>query len=347
MNIKWKDVCLTETATVKDSMQLLSDFGTRIVMIVDSNMLLLGTITDGDIRRGILRGLTFDAPVSEIMHKTPSVITEDMSSVQIRALFKEKNIIAAPIINADNQVIGLEDIASSQENERDDISVLIMAGGFGKRLGDLTKDVPKPMLPLGNKPILEHIIDSFVKQRFSNFFISTHYKSQAIKEYFGDGSEKGIAIQYLEEDHPLGTAGCLYFLKNKVKDLFIVINGDLQVDFDFDFLIDFHRKNKSLATMCVRQSKLHVPYGVVETDRMEVKKIIEKPLYTHNVNAGIYCFSKEVLSFITELEHIDMPELLQRIIDQNHKVLAFPLHEYWVDMGTFDTLNKARAEHIK
>lgn len=345
MNANWKKICLTPNDSLKKAMQVLSDFGDRIALVVDKNMCLCGTVTDGDIRRGLLNGFNLDDLISQIMNKNPITVTPSMTSQEIQHILCEKNIFAVPIVDDCKNILGLEFISGLNKIKDSYVPVLIMAGGFGKRLGSLTQDMPKPMLTIGRKPILEHIIDNFTQQGLKKFFISTHYKSDTIKNYFNDGKEKGIEIEYLEEDIPLGTAGGLFFLKKKVENTFIVINGDLLVGFNFNHLIEFHENHHALVTMCVRQSDYEVPYGVVQMEKMEVKKIIEKPRYVQHVNAGIYCFSHKVLEYVKDKEPLDMPDLLHKIIQDRQKVLAFPLHEHWIDIGSLKSLNQAQEEH--
>ncbi len=343
----WNRITLSSRATIREAMQTLTDAGLRIVLIVDKEDCLIGTVTDGDIRRGLLKGGHLEETIAQIMNKDPVFVPPGLSKSEMHSILLSSGVLALPIVDDHKHILGLEILSEVHKDEKLDVPVLIMAGGFGKRLGDLTKNLPKPMLPLGSKPILEHIVDNFIYHGFKNFFISTHYKAEEIKKFFKDGKDKGVEIEYLDEDTPLGTAGCLYFLKEKVSDIFIVINGDLFVDFDFNLLIDFHRKNNAVVTMCVRKSNFHVPYGVVEIEKMQVKNIIEKPHYSHDVSAGIYCFSSDALKYLTKIQPIDMPDLFQEIIQKNQKVLAFPLHEYWMDIGNSDNLTKVRQEYSK
>ncbi len=341
----WNHITLSSSATIRNAMQTLNDTGLRIVLIIDSDGCLIGTVTDGDIRRGLLRGGSLEETVEQIMNKEPVFVPSGLSKSEMYGVLLSSGVLALPIIDDHKHILGLEVLSEYKKVKKVDVPVLIMAGGFGKRLGNLTKDLPKPMLPLGSKPILEHIVDNFIYHGFNKFFISTHYKPEEIQNFFRDGTEKGVEIEYLHEEVPLGTAGCLYFIKEKVSDILIVINGDLFVDFDFNHLIDFHRRNNALVTMCVRKNDFHVPYGVVEIEKMQVKNIVEKPRYSHDVSAGIYCLSGDALKYLEKLKLIDMPDLIQEIIQKNQKIFAFPLHEYWVDIGTPDHLTKIRQEY--
>ncbi len=342
----WQDITVKKTAILKEAMNILNTFASRIVLVSEENDRLIGTITDGDIRRGLLRGLTLTSNVAEVMNCSPLVATLDQTQDSIQNLLQQHSILAIPIVDETKKIIGLETINSINATKNMDVDVVLMAGGFGKRLQPLTEHTPKPMLPLGTKPILEHIIEDFVAQGFKNFYISTYYKSDIIKDYFKDGQTFGANIQYIEEDEPLGTAGVLYLLKDKIKSSFIVMNADLLVKVNFKNLIEFHENHHTLATMCVRLSSHQVPYGVVELEDLVVKSISEKPNYSYFISAGIYCFNKQVFNYINKKEYLDMPTLFQTIINEQNNVHAFPIHEYWIDIGRVDHLNRAREDYL-
>lgn len=343
----WKQVFLNNKANLKDAMKILNDFASRIVIIVEeSNNNLVGTITDGDIRRGLLRGLTLEASVVEVMNTSPVTASFSMNSDTIHNILRQEGILAIPIVDNNKKVVGLETIDSLDINSNSDVSVVLMAGGFGKRLYPLTNNLPKPMLTVGIKPILENIIENFVSQGFRNFYISTFYKSEIIKNHFKDGRHLAANIQYINEEEPLGTAGALWFLKDKIKTPFIVMNGDLLVKINFKHLIDFHLNYNALATMCVRESTYQVPYGVVTMDDVNILKIQEKPTYSYFINAGIYCLNNIVFDFFNKNQYINMPTLFQEIINAGKTVCAFPIHEYWVDIGSMDDYQKATLGYV-
>ncbi len=342
----WKNICINKDATLKEAMQNLNEFALRITLVVNDKYHLIGTVTDGDIRRGLLRGLVLEAKVSEVMNTQPLVTSIERSPELIQVILNHNSLLAIPIVNSENIVVGLETIESLDEKHNGaNFDVVIMAGGFGKRLHPLTATIPKPMLQLGTKPILGHIIEDFISQGFKKFYISTHYKSEVIKDHFKNGQQLGVNIEYIEEDEPMGTAGVLYFLKDKLRSPFIIMNGDLLVKINFRSLIDFHKNHNALATMCIRQSSYKIPYGVVELEDMNIKTIAEKPLYSYFINAGIYCVNNKIFEFIYKKEYLDMPTLFQKIINSGNLVCAFPVCEYWVDIGCMEEYQKAEIDN--
>lgn len=343
----WKKAVLGADATLKDAMHSLNKQIGRIVLILQNDGRLLGTITDGDIRRGLLRGLTLDDGVSEVMNHSPLVAFPAQTKESMHTILRQHSILAIPIIDNERRVVGLETIDSVEEKSHNNMDIVLMAGGFGKRLLPLTEHTPKPMLPLeGSKPMLQGIIEEFVRQGFCNIYISTHYKPDVIKNYFKDGQEFGCTINYTHEVEPLGTAGALSFLKDKIKKSFIVMNADLSVKINYMNLIDFHQTNGALATMCVRRADYQVPYGVVELEGLHIKKIQEKPCYTHFINAGIYCFSNNIFDYIGYDQYLDMPALFQKVIEDGQCVTAFPIHECWVDIGIIDQYKRILNSRI-
>lgn len=338
--IEWKNIALTKESTLRDAMNVLNKWALRIVLIVDSNDRLEGIITDGDIRRGLLNGLSLDESVDTIMNRHPLVAFPEVNSDYIRNLMMNKNILAIPIVDVNGCIVGLETIDTVSTCDRHTVDVVLIAGGFGKRLYPLTENCPKPLLNLGNKPILECIVQDFVEQGFTRFFISTHYKSNQIKEYFGDGSQFGCDIFYIDEEKPLGTAGCLGLLPDGVSDDFIVMNADIVSKINFQNLLNFHREQNRMATMCIREVRHQSPYGVVNLEYPHVSGLQEKPEYTHFINAGIYVLKKALLQMVKKGEHIDMTTLLSKLIEKGKNVVAFPVHEYWLDIGRIDDYEK-------
>jgi NDP-sugar pyrophosphorylase family protein len=222
-----------------------------------------------------------------------------------------------------------------------------MAGGLGTRLRPLTDDIPKPLLKVGNKPILETIIRNFAEHGFVNITISLNYKGDMIKDYFGDGSDFGVNIDYVEENKRLGTAGALSLLKENPHEPFFVMNGDLLTDVNFSHLLDFHSFGNSTATMCVREYEYQVPYGVIQTKDSDITSIVEKPIQKFFVNAGIYVLSPSVFNDIPENEFFDMPTLFNILIEKQKKVSSFPIHEYWLDIGRMSDFEQAQSEYFR
>lgn len=273
-----ENIVLSKEDTILKALELLDLYALRIVLVVDENNQLLGSVTDGDIRRGLLKGQDLHASVESIMHTTPYSIDEgSLTDRQIFEIMREKRYLALPIIKNGQlvNIITLDDLIRTKRKEN---PVFIMAGGFGTRLRPLTDKCPKPMLPIGGKPLLETIILSLKEQGFYKFYISTHYLPEIIKNHFGNGENFDIQIQYVHENEPLGTGGALSLLPRQEVDLpFIMINGDVLTNINFIKLIDFHVSQNAVATMCVREFQYQIPYGVVNSEKNNIQSMTEKP----------------------------------------------------------------------
>lgn len=317
----------------------------RIALVVDEKETLLGTLTDGDVRRSLMRNGNLYALAQTAMNVNPITVSNSVSSIELDALIQEKNILAVPIVNDDNHLIGLHTLQSLQKEHLRQNPVFIMAGGFGSRLKPLTDNCPKPMLKVGGKPILETILATFLKAGFRNFYFSTHYLPEVIKEYFGDGSSFGCSIKYIHEGKPMGTGGALGLLPRDLPDLpIIMINGDILTKVNLTELLEDHKDKKCLATMCVTQYQYQVPYGVIKELDGNVVGVDEKPVHSFFVNAGIYVFETELLNLIERNIKIDMPTLLLKRVDEGDKVNLFPIHEYWLDIGQVKEFEKAQKD---
>ena len=340
----WKKVLLKPDDTMEYAIKVLHEGGCRIALVSDENYRLLGTITDGDIRRAIMKKSTMKSPVSLIMNSNPLTINNKVKNEDILSLMTDKGLLHMPILNKDGTLCRLETLQHLIEKKIYDNPVFLMAGGFGTRLHPLTKETPKPLLKIGSKPILEMIIEQFISYGFHNFYISTHFKSEQIRNYFKNGEIHNITIQYLHEDKPLGTAGSLGLLPDNLPDLpIIVMNGDLLTKVDFINLLDFHYDHDSEATMCVREYAFQVPYGVVQIDNYNIKEIKEKPVHKFFVNAGIYVLNKTLINKLDGKSYLDMTDLLDKELI-NEKVNAFPIHEYWLDIGKIEEYERANRE---
>lgn len=344
----WKKTSLPSDATIKEAMLLLDRYGKRVVLVVNGQEQLLGTVTDGDIRRAFLSGLNFEASLAEIMNSDPVTACHLDAKQTIHHLMYQKGIMAIPVLDQDRKIVRLETIDDTQTRFHAPTDVVLMAGGFGKRLHPLTQDIPKPMLPLGKKPILENIIEEFVGQGFNNFYISLHYKSNIIQDYFGDGQNFSANIHYVEESTPLGTAGALQYLRKKLTSPFILMNADLLVKIPFEELLQFHLSKKSICTMCVKEYTHQVPFGVVDITNERISGLLEKPAYQYFINAGIYCLDEQIFNFIEDGHYMDMPQVLKKAIAAGHQVSAFPImYEYWTDIGSIGDYEKAQRELVR
>jgi len=321
----------------------LLDKSPRIVLVVDDEQRLMGTITDGDVRRGLIRHLNMDTPVSEFMEKSPKVGDVMDGRDRLLEIMRTFGLLQIPLLNADGIVSGIETIDSVVEKNRYDNPVFLMAGGFGKRLHPLTKTTPKPLLKVGSKPILQTILERFISAGFYKFYISTHYKAELLREHFGNGCDWDVDIEYVHEEKPLGTAGSLGLLPKKLPELpLVMMNGDLLTRINFESLLKYHVESEGLATMCVREYDFQVPYGVVTANKYAVNQIVEKPVHKFFVNAGIYVIDPILYRSVSRGSYLDMPDLLQDEIDKGKKINMFPIHEYWLDIGRMEDYQYAQ-----
>ena len=294
----WRDVLVSESMKLDAAIKLLGETARRILIVVRKGNILQGTITDGDIRRAILKRSELSQAVSEVMNDEPVTAFDSEPDELIIQRLRKNDLLHIPIISKEREVVGLRTIQQLFEKEQIANSVVLMAGGFGSRLQPLTLDRPKPLLKVGDRPILETIMDQFVGMGFINFFISTHYKSDQIKKHFGSGERWGIKIHYIEEPEPLGTAGVLTLLPDDLPDIpIIVMNGDVLSNVDFLNMLQFHYSTKSDCTIAVKEMQRRLPYGVVETKDSQVTRIVEKPMHSHFINAGIYVYPRSLKTF--------------------------------------------------
>ncbi|SNX72886.1 CBS domain protein [Bacillus oleivorans] len=336
---------MTPSTSIIETMKSIDENSSQFAIVIDENFKLLGTVTDGDVRRGILKGIPLEEPVTLIMNKTPIVIQKDRSRKELRRLFVEKKLRHIPVVNQNGQVI---DICSSEQffdSNGLENWVVLMAGGLGTRLRPLTETIPKPMLTVGSKPILQTILESFIEFGFHQFYYSVNYKKELIKDFFGNGLEWGVSIEYLEENQKLGTAGALSLFQEKPTKPIIVMNGDILTKVNFQQLLEFHEETNSVATMCVREFHYQVPYGVVKMEGTTLYSIEEKPTESYFVNAGIYVLNPEALDFIPDGQYFDMPSLFEKLMKQKLITSVFPIREYWLDIGKRNDFEKANIEY--
>jgi len=326
--------------SIKDAIKNLSVTSLQICFVCEGKK-LLGTVTDGDIRRSILKKVSLETQVNTIMNKNYISISSN-SSKKAKTLMSLNKINQIPVIDKKKNLINVffsETIEGPVQYEN---PVIIMAGGFGKRLMPITKNCPKPLLPVMGKPLLEHIITRLKNEGFKNIYLSVHYLANMIKDYFGNGQNFGVNISYIDERVPLGTAGCLTKFKPKNEKDFIVCNGDVLTDIPFDQLLEYHLKNKSTATMAVREYYWKHPFGVIKTNGVNIKTITEKPIEKTYVNAGIYVFNNKILKAIKKEKKIEMPQLFRILKKKKYKTIVFPMFENWLDIG--DTKEYERAQ---
>lgn len=337
-------ITVLETASIREAMEAIDRGAKQIALVVGEDGRLCATITDGDVRRGLLRGVSIDASVTEIMHTRFTAVREEDGQSAAMRLMRAEGLHQIPIIDAAGRLVDLALVDELPGLIRKDIRVVLMAGGLGTRLRPLTETVPKPMLPVGGKPILELILRNFIEQGYRKFTIALNYRGELIREYFEDGAKFGAEIDYLTEKKRMGTAGALSLLESRPDQPFIVMNGDLLTSIPFDALLRFHVETGAVATMCVRDYKVMVPYGVIEVEETSLRSIVEKPTYSHFVNAGIYVLSPNALDHVQTNEFLDMPTLFERIVTKGGGASVFPMQEYWIDIGRHEDLERARNE---
>ena len=341
----WESLLVGPETTLEDAVAVLDRGGARIAIVADSDRRLLGTLTDGDVRRALLRHLAFDVPVTQVMCSTPQVAQREWSREHVLSLMESTRLLQLPVVDQSGNVVGVETLHDVLERRQLDNPVFLMAGGFGTRLYPLTESCPKPLLKVGGRPILELILESFIDAGFHKFFISTHYLPEMIREYFEDGARWGVDIRYVHEDEPLGTGGGLGLLPHDEIDLpLFMMNGDLLTQVNYRGLLDFHDEHESIATMCVREYEHQVPYGVIKSDGHRIISIVEKPVQRFFINAGIYLLAPELVKSVLPGARIDMPSLLEKAMAAGNDVAMFPVHEYWLDIGRIDDFQRAQDE---
>lgn len=344
MTAQWKEILINQGASVADALKLIDAQKIKIAIVVDDEGHLVGSITDGDVRRGLLKGFGPQDKLEAIMNRHPKSADSGQKREALAALMKEHGISVLPLTRDAKvvDVVTLDDVSKAEVLQN---PVFIMAGGFGTRLRPLTDTCPKPMLPVGDKPILEIIINNFIRSGFRNFYISTHYLPEVIREYFGDGSRLGVSIQYVHEEQPLGTGGALGLLPEDIQKLpLIMMNGDILTNMDFAKLLSYHNAHDADATMCVKEYQYQIPYGVIETEDGTVIDMVEKPIQYFSVNTGIYVINAGIYKKVPRGFNVTMPDLLQSEIDGNRRVIAYHLNEYWLDIGQMKDYNQAQHD---
>jgi dTDP-glucose pyrophosphorylase len=329
----WSGAILQIDSNIEKAINVLNETVMKIVLITDAKGVLLGTVSDGDIRRGLLKGLNISSPIESVIHRDPLVVPPTLSRDLVLQLMAANKIQQIPIVDKNLQVIGLhlwDEITSTPVRSN---TMVIMAGGKGTRLHPQTENCPKPMLPVAGKPILEHIIDRAKAEGFSNFVIAIYHLGHMIEEHFANGERFGVKIEYLREESPLGTAGALSLLNPIPNSAFVVTNGDVLTDIRYGELIDFHQQHLANATMAVRVHEWQNPFGVVQTRGIEITAYEEKPTSRSYINAGVYVIEPSALGLLTKSTPCDMPYLFELLREKENLIVAYPIHEPWLDVG--------------
>lgn len=341
----WKEAILKPEDTLEKAIRVLDQVKEKIILISDDQGRLLGTITDGDIRRALIKHVEMKTLLVDVMFKEPTSASVRDDYQTILEIMKSKDILHIPILDSEKKIIGLETLQDLVQDNNKHNPVVLMAGGFGKRLEELTTEIPKPLLKIGDKPILETILEQLIENGFVNFFISTHYLAEKIRKYFGDGSKWGVSIQYIYEEKPLGTAGALGLLPKNLPDHpIIMMNGDLLTKLNIELMLKYHIKQAANATVCVTKHHLQVPFGVINHKNQNILSIDEKPIHRFFINAGIYILDASLVKSIKGIKYMDMPEFLGEQIEKGSRIKMFPVHEYWIDIGGLNEYEIANKE---
>ncbi len=337
---------LSVNSSIKDAIEVLEREALKVVLIIDKENTLRGIVYDGDIRRALLKGFELSERVDKAMRSNFLKASKESTNKEIDKMMRDNPIYHIPVLSKENKFLGLH--ISNNGNFKKSFklpnSVLLMAGGRGKRLMPLTKDCPKPLIKINGKPLLEIILEQCIDAGLRKFYISVHYLSQKIMDYFENGDKWGVDIQYLHEDKPLGTAGALTLLPKDLSYPLLTINGDILTKINLKQLINFHQNNRAEISLSGSEFYYESPYGVIEVDGINFKSITEKPSFKHFINAGIYLINPSIFKEIKSNEYLDMPDLLNKCLLNKSKIVVYPMYEYWLDIGRVDNLNKANLE---
>lgn len=329
----WKETLVNVTDSIEHALESLNRSCLQIVLVREPDGFFVGTVTDGDIRRGMLRGLNASSPLESIVNQHALIVPPEMTKESVLHLMRVNYIKQLPIVDENRKVVGLHIFDEVKtDNIRENLFV-VMAGGKGTRMRPYTENCPKPMLPIGDKPMLEHILTRAINEGFRNFVFCIHYLGKMIRDYFGNGEKWKVNIRYIEEESPLGTAGALHLIDWPLQQPLIVTNGDVLTEVQYGDIIQYLEMNNAQAAMAVRSYILQHPFGVVNTKGIEIINFEEKPGYKTLVNAGIYCLRPDVLKLIPNNTYMDMPDLFMKVRESGENSIVYPMHETWMDVG--------------
>jgi dTDP-glucose pyrophosphorylase len=342
----WEKALLPIDTNLQQVITNLNETSFKIVIIVNSDRVLVGTITDGDIRRGLLQGLGMDSSIKDIIFRDPLVVPPQMAHETARQLMFTNKVQQIPVVDEKRCVVGmhLQDNLMVLNKRRN--LMVIMAGGKGARLRPHTKNCPKPLLPVAGKPMLEHIIIGAKAEGFQYFVLAIHYLGDMIEDYCGDGSRWGVRIDYLREDSPLGTAGAIGLLDPQPELPFVITNGDVLTDIRYGEMLDYHCRNEASASMAVQIHEWQNPFGVVLANGIDITGFEEKPIVRNHINAGVYVLEPNVLNILNTGGHFDMPRLFSVLRENKMRTIVYPVHEPWLDVGREEDLGRAQVEHL-
>jgi len=342
-----KSLFVSSSNTMLEVMQRINEAAQGISLVLDPDGRLLDTVTDGDLRRAVLAGTNLHRPVSELRSKPhqPFTMPASTSRTELARVLRENRLRHIPLVDDYGHVVDMVQISDliTDQSATLGVSAVVMAGGYGARLRPLTNEIPKPMLPLGDKPLVEHTIENLRRYGVQQVYMATHYKPEAFSNHFGDGRAFGVQIDYIHEEQPLGTAGVLASLP-KGDDPLLVINGDIVTDVSYGAMLRFHQESAAEMTVGVRQYEFSVPYGVMEMEGMSIRGVKEKPTHNFFVNAGVYLLERSAAEHVPSGCSFDMPQLIETLLSFDKKVIGFPISEYWLDIGRMSDYEKARSD---
>jgi dTDP-glucose pyrophosphorylase len=350
LDLSWKKLAVSQQSSIREVMECIDRSGKGIALVLSGDRYLIATVTDGDIRRAILAGLNLNLSITKLIEgrgkqfqEAPVTANLGTPAAELLHTMTEKGLRQIPLLDDDGRVANVVLLSDLVREYELPLRAVVMAGGFGTRLRPLTEDIPKPMLPLGTRPLLEMIVEGLRDAGIRRVNVATHYKGDVIVEHFKDGQDFGVEIRYVKEDKPLGTAGALSLLEES-EDPLLVINGDILTRVDFRSMLNFHREHSADLTVAVRQYEFNVPYGVILTDGVSVTGISEKPVVKQFINAGIYLLSPAVRRLIPNGQPYDIPDLIQLLLKEGQGVVCFPIREYWLDIGQADHYDQAQSD---
>lgn len=340
----WERSLIGPQATLREALGVIDATGTGISLVVDENRRLLGTLSDGDIRRALIHGADLESPASEVLNPKPRLARESEGRPSILAKLRAFGLHQLPIIDDSGMVVGLVTIDDFVQIPDRPHSVVIMVGGRGERLSELTQHTPKPMLKVGGRPILETIMMNYAAQGFRNFYLAVNYKAEQIEDHFGDGTSRGLSIRYLREKSRLGTGGALSLLPERPEGPILVSNGDVLSKENYGVALDSHLASGADATVLVRNYEIQVPFGVITQDERGITMIEEKPTHRFTINAGVYVLSPDALDLVPRDTFFDLPTLLEKMLERGMRVRCHRAEAYWMDIGRMPDYERANAE---
>lgn len=339
----FKDHLIIGGSSVKSALTKLNELSQdAILFVVDINNKLIGSLTDGDIRRGLLNNFTIESKIDEIIQPKPRYITKGDNNIQKIIEYRKENFRILPVLDSDGKVVNV--INFRNINSYLPIDAVIMAGGRGQRLKPLTNSIPKPLIKVGSKPIMEHNLDRLAKFGIDDFWVSINYLGEQVEKYFGDGRHKNVKIEYVREVEPLGTIGAVSNINNFEHDYILITNSDLLTNIDYeDFFLEFITQEADFAVLTIPY-QVNIPYAVLETHEGSIRSFKEKPTYTYYSNGGIYLMKKDLLKYIPQNTYFNSTDLMESLINNNYRVISYPFSGYWLDIGKHDDLEKAKND---